>query len=170
MSTLEFALQTLLPIEGEFSNNPADHGGATKYGISLSFYRTNIDPVATVQTINDLTILQVTEIYRKYFWDNYGYGKILNQQVATKLFLMCVNSGPKQAHKLIQRATWAVLGYLCVKDDGILGDESISAINQCASNIIYSFRSEAANFYKKLVDNDSSQAMFLNGWLKRAYK
>ncbi len=56
----EKGVTILFDLEGYKSNNPADKGGLTKYGISQKYHK-NVD-------VPNLTIEQAKEIYLKDYW------------------------------------------------------------------------------------------------------
>jgi lysozyme family protein len=181
MSTIELALPVIFKHEGLFVNNPNDPGGATKYGISLRFLKSlkdidhdgflegdlDHDGDVDLSDIKDMTMDQAANLYRVYFWDKYGYSRITDQILATKIFDLAVNMGSIQAHKLAQRACWALNGYKCINDDGLLGNISIALLN--ALKPIAPIRSEADGFYRSLVVGKPAWQPNLNGWLARAY-
>jgi lysozyme family protein len=141
--------------EGGYVNNPNDSGGETNFGISKRSYP-HLD-------IKNLSKLEAIGIYKKDFWDKYKIEKIKDFDVAQKIFDMCVNLGPKQAIKLLQRAH----GGLHI--DGIMGTITFGEINQCKPQIILGkFKSELEGYYRELVKRNPKNAIFLNGWLKRA--
>jgi lysozyme family protein len=93
--------------------------------------------------------------------------------VAVKVFDLAVNVGPRQAHRLLQRALRA-----CGRDvaeDGVIGPETLGAIAGVAGAgespfaIVASLRSEAAGFYRTLIARRPLLAVFERGWLRRAY-
>src|SRR5690606_30113686 len=68
--------------------------------------------------IRNLTREQAIAIYRRDWWDRYGYGRIKDADVAAKLMDMAVNMGPGTAHRLLQQAlVW--IGHP-VRIDGII--------------------------------------------------
>ena len=147
--------------EGEYSNNPSDAGGETKYGISKRSYP-NVD-------IKNLSLEQAKAIYKRDFWDNQGYSQIEDIALASKVFDLGVNMGTKNAVILLQRALKAN-GFKNLSDDGIFGESTKFALsNSDPKRVLIALRSEAASYYRRLVASNSSQSVFLKGWLNRAY-
>ena len=176
----EKALAFVLLHEGsKFVNNPADPGGATKYGISLRAAADlghlagldldlNHDGRVDAADIADLTQDEAGQLYRAGFWDRFDYGQIADFMTAAKLFDLAVNMGPVQAHKQVQRALRCA--WLPVTEDGILGPSTIGAINAAHPNALCAaLKSEAAGFYRQLAAVKPALAEFLDGWLNRAY-
>lgn len=175
MSTFELAIPTILKHEGGLSEDPTDPGGITNFGISLRFLqsediRINSDRIINEQDVRDLTLEKATAIYKEYFWERYCYSSIHSQVIATKIFDMCVNMGPLNAHKRIQRACWAIGDQGTPNDDGILGDSSFHVINQCDARLLAPLKAEFANYYRLLVSQKPTiYQKYLNGYLTRAY-
>lgn len=169
-SDFNLAINTILTHEGAFVNNPHDPGRATNWGISLR-YMQDLTPHETVteETIKDLTKEQAATIYRVHFWDKYGYSRINDQIVATKVFDLAVNLGGKIAHIAAQRAVRAAIGWKLV-EDGELGTQSITMINMAKPFILMAaLKSEAAGEYRLIVQKKPEMITFLLGWLSRAY-
>lgn len=177
MAEFEDAIDIVLAHEGGFVDHPDDPGGATNLGISLRFIRANYrvaefdvdgDGDLDADDMRELSRDKAIEIYRVQFWNRYRYGEIGDLSVAIKLFDLCVNMGPRQAHKLIQRACRA--NGWTLTEDGLIGPNTLRAINSMRPwPLLCSLRSEAAGFYRSLVAKENSFDVFLNGWLNRAY-
>lgn len=161
MSSFELAIVTILKHEGCYVNDPNDPGGETKYGISKRSYP-QLD-------IRNLTEEQAKEIYYRDWWDRYRYGGINDQALATKIFDMAVNLGARQAHKLLQRAANEVIGHQNIAEDGIIGPQTLAAVNSVDSKrLLSALRNHQSNYYRELARKNSSLAKFLRGWLNRA--
>jgi lysozyme family protein len=157
MGNFAKAIKFALDNEGEFSDDPNDAGGLTKYGISQRSYP-DLD-------IRNLTKEQAIEIYKRDFWEPY---KDFNDRLATKLFDLAVNMGHKRAVQILQRALQC-LGAKIV-DDGILGPVTKSAVDLANEDLLLTaIKSEAAGVYRNLAATNSTQQKFLKGWLRRAY-
>jgi len=172
-SNFDAAMDVLYQHEGGYSDDPSDHGGATKFGISLRFmkligYDTSGDGHINKFDVRILSKRQATEIYRERFWEYYNLDQINDEGVAIRAMSFFVNMRGRTAAKIIQRA---LIACDCViKDDGVIGAKSITAINSTPpSSLIPAIRSEAAGVYRRIAARDASQLRFLRGWLKRAY-
>lgn len=166
------AFNNSLAHEGGFVNDPADSGGATKYGITLKTYREK-HPEATIDAIKNLTVKDAEDFYFKEFWLRYGYDRITIEDLAVKIFDAAINMGAQQAHICLQRALNCV-GFKLV-EDGHIGEQTLNALNHGGNPewqfaILCAYRSELAGFYRLLAEKKSQNKKFLNGWLKkRAY-
>lgn len=178
MSTFEAAISTVLLHEGLTSDDTEDHGGPTHYGISLRFLKTldeletegflvgdlNHDGQIDVQDIQSLGRAGAMTLYRTYWWERYGYDRIRDQALATKVLDLSVNMGAKASHRCLQCAVRAVIG-LCLVEDGVLGPQTLTAVNTLNRDaLLAAYRSEAAGYYRSL-----HQPHFEKGWLNRAY-
>ena len=126
-----------------------------------------------VDDIRTMTRDDAVEIYRVAWWDKYGYDRIIDQTIATKVFDLSVNMGSKRAHVLLQAAVNKAFG-LNIATDGILGPQTINIINSATDGggeqqLLTAYCDEAWGFYQRLVANKPSSAVFLKGWKNRAY-
>jgi len=154
------AVGVVLRHEGGYVHDPADPGGETKYGISKRSYP-ELD-------IANLTREQAIEIYRRDWWERYGYDRLQDDAVATKLLDMAVNMGPATAHRLLQEAL-VFLGY-DIAVDGIIGPQTIVAANRAdPRRLLQVLRWLAAHHYYRIAAKRPQSRAFLIGWLRRAY-
>jgi lysozyme family protein len=160
MAEFSPAFNFLLPHEGAYSNIPHDPGGPTKFGISALRY--------PELNIHDLTLADAETIYRRDWWEKYGYGRIDDQDIANKVFDLAVNMGPAKACKILQEAC-----NRCgadVKVDGGLGPKTVEAVNGILNPkaVLVWMRSLAADHYNEIAEAKPQMKVFLNGWLERA--
>lgn len=180
MASFEIAIEYVLKNEGGLEENPKDPAGITNFGISLRFLRNLENPskygfhwgCAEKEDIESLTIDKAKEIYKGEFWDNAPFDQIISQSISTYLLDSAVNQGISPAVKCIQRACWAVMHDInIIKDDGILGDQTLSIINKCSPYLLLpAMRSERAGEYRLLAERNIMDKEFIEGWLDRAYK
>lgn len=170
MADFDKAIKKVLRHEGGLVNDKIDPGGITNYGVSIRFLRStgNLDydfdgdGDIDCDDIKCMTVADAMRVYKECWWDKYGYYRIESDLIATKLFDTAINMGQQQAVKLIQRC-------LNIQDDGIMGAETIHAINNIDStNLIASMRSACANFYLSLIVKNPKLIRFKGGWLARA--
>jgi lysozyme family protein len=107
------AFEILLGHEGGYSNNPADPGGETNFGISKRAYPN--------EDIKGMALERAREIYHRDYWVLAGCESVPGP-IKFQLFDMAVNSGVKQAIKTLQTAVFA-------GSDGVLGPQTLMAIN-----------------------------------------
>ena len=138
------AFDYMLKYEGGYVNDKANPGGETKFGISRRSYpRLNI---------NDLTLEQAREIYRRDFWVKAKCEDISDENLALKFFDLVVNMGTQ------------------VVADGVIGPITLVAINKAdPTDLLAALKSEAAGYYRLIAQTNPSQQRFIEGWLSRAY-
>lgn len=152
MANFKEIIKIILKSEGGYVWNPDDPGGETKYGISKKQYP-NVD-------IKSLTIDQAKEIYIKDYWWKINGDKINDDKIALQIFDFAVNSGVKRAVKFVQRICF-------VKEDGILGNETLNAINQRDETLVlYLYKLRRIEYYMRLARKKSLR-QFLYSWIKR---
>ena len=114
MSHFDRAFTDLLGNEGGYSNNPADPGGETMWGVTIAIARED----GYMGAMRDFTQARAKIIYRKKYWlpqfDELPYG------LAFQLFDGAVNSGVGQSIRWLQRA-------LGEADDGKFGPVTLAA-------------------------------------------
>lgn len=158
------ALHHVLKREGGYSNDPADPGGETNYGITRRVYEGwRADHKLPLQSVKLITPDEIASIYDTRYWDAVQ-GDTLNAYdggVALQVFDMSVNAGVKQAILCLQR----VLG---VKEDGQLGPMTLGALKaKAATEVRVLYADERERFYRSLVARRPALQKFLAGWLKR---
>lgn len=164
----DIAMAFVAQHEGGFSDDPADKGGATKYGISLRFLQLvgediDGDGHVTAADIRVLTTRDAKALYREHFWLHYRLDEIEHPFLAAKAMDLFVNMRGKTAARCLQRACGATA-------DGLLGSQSIKAVNTYGKvGLLYSrISNRQAALYQRIVDADETQRRFLRGWLRRA--
>lgn len=153
--------EKIIGIEGsEYTNDPKDKGGETKFGISKRSYP-KLD-------IKNLTREQAIEIYKRDFWNKNNLDAIHNQEIAEIFFYIIVHSGAETATSIVQKVLNAC-GFN-LKVDGKLGPLTLTAINSISnvSWVIAEIRVALCAWYLKIVDKDKSQTKYFVGWIRRA--
>jgi lysozyme family protein len=118
--------------------------------------------------IKKLTQDQARQIYFVDFWLKGKYENINDESIALKAFDLAVNIGILQANKLLQRALRST--GISITEDGIIGTVTLKAINNADStDLLAALKSEAAGYYRTIVNVNPSQQRFITGWLNRAY-
>ena len=184
MAEFARAVEVVLSHEGAYSE---DHAGATRWGVILAVLREE-DPAwadrdgdgdVDADDVRALTREEAAGVFRRQWWDRYGYGSIASQAVATKLFDLAVNLGPAQAHRVAQRAVRAAKradgastadrgGVLA--DDGVLGPRTRAALADAPeAPLLAAMRAEAAGVYRLILARHPEWEAYRAGWLTRAY-
>lgn len=191
------AVAKLLTIEGGYVNDPADRGGATKYGISLRFLKAegafdldedglkdfdlDFDGDIDGADIRALSLDDAKVLYHRCFWKSLNCDN-LAQPLGEVMFDQGVNGGKHAARKMLQQAINRCMARYAsapakVAVDGVIGIRTMQAMNWCihwaaigTSGLIASYRDVVIFRYKEIVARDPSQKRFLKGWLARAAK
>lgn len=150
------ALRLILKLEGSYVDNPADPGGATKYGITHRTLAAWRGAPVTKADVAALTIEEAGQIYRREYWDR-AQGNSLPAGLDLALFDFAVNSGPVRAVRSLQAC-------LEVTPDGVVGPQTLGAMlalppatvirRLCAARVLFLGRLPHAH-------------MFLKGWRRR---
>lgn len=151
MSNFDRAFVELLGHEGGYTNNPADPGGETNWGITVAVAREN----GYVSAMKDMDQAVAKAIYAKKYWqpafDELPYA------VAFQVFDAAVNSGQGQAVRWLQRAVG-------VADDGVLGPITLQTVKAADPlKVVLLFNAERLTFMTNL----STWPSFGKGWARR---
>ena len=146
MTDFNTAFDRLIGNEGGYTNNPADPGGETKFGISKRAY-----PDVEIAS---LTVEQAKAIYLRDFWNVLADA---HAAVKFQVFDFAVNAGIPTAIRKLQSS-------IGVADDGHWG--AISAARLAAldvNDVLMTFAAERLLFYTSLSTWDT----FGKGWSRR---
>lgn len=165
----------LLGREGGYSNNPADKGGQTNFGITIAVARENgyAGPMAS------MTREQAIAIYRAKYWAKPGLYLIapLSEKVAEELFDTGVNVGTGTAAIFFQRALNVLnrkgTDYPDINVDGGIGPATASAfaayMKRNGANaepvMLKALNCLQGAHYIELAEARSENETFENGWL-----
>jgi lysozyme family protein len=149
--SFETAVQFVLNEEGSVGNLKNDTGGLTKWGIASHVYPQVLNEAFTEQ--------DAISIYKKDYWQRCHCDR-MPQSIALLVFNCAVNQGQETAIKLLQRS-------LRVKDDGIIGPQTMNALNKLnTEDIVDEFTSQQLMRYFE----NKQFADFGLGWTRRAVR
>ena len=153
------SLETVLKHEGGYVDHPKDPGGRTNMGITQAVYEKYLNRTVTEEEMKNIKIGDVRIIYKENYWDKVK-GDDLPSGVDFCVFDWAVNSGVSRASKALQKIIGA-------KADGVIGPNTLKAVESADSEIIIQQLTEAReDFYKRLSTFDT----FGKGWLSRNEK
>ena len=148
----ENAFIKLLGSEGGYSNNAADPGGATNWGVTQVVARAN----GYQGDMRDFTQDQAKVIYRRLYWDA-ARADEMPDAVRFDVFDGAVNSGVGQSVRWLQRA-------LNVEADGVIGPATLAAANAANGAVL----SKIFNGYRlTFMTNLKTWPIFGAGWARR---
>ena len=161
MDRFEKIFDYLLKVEGGYSNDKYDAGGKTKYGIIESEARKYGYEVH----MRDMPLDIARDIYNKKYYHKNGLDTLKSDKIALSVCDFIINSGNWGTKKA--QAALNELGF-DLKVDGILGAESLEALNKVDENkFLEKYHDLQRRFYRAIVANKPSQKVFLKGWLNR---
>lgn len=158
--TFPHALRLVLVDEGGLDDDPHDHGGRTAHGIIQREYdgwraRHGLTP----RDVWRITPAEYTEIYHDRYW--MPWCDRLPAGLDYAFFDACVNAGPAQAARTLQRA-------LGIRADGFMGDVTLGHVHALAEDgeldaLIHAFCDARRAFYRAL----AQFPRYGRGWLAR---
>lgn len=140
--------------EGGYSDNPADKGGPTMYGITIAVARAN----GYLGAMQAMPLSTAQAIYQVKYWTPAGCDAVPDV-LKFDLFDMAVNQGVPAAVKALQHAVG-------VTEDGALGPNTLQAV-QASLPVRLLFRFDAARLVHYAENSDAQLLEFGRGWLRR---
>lgn len=169
MDQFEKLFKNLLKTEGGYVDHPEDHGGPTKYGITLRTLTNYLAREVTASDVEQLTERTAREIYYSRYWIKPRINE-LPSLLQPVIFDMVVNMG-NHGIKILQ-TTLADSGYQCGRIDGRIGDNTLTAAqaacNDLGNELIRKITRRRVIYYEGLVKTNETQRKFLAGWINRA--
>ena len=171
----------VIPSEGVYSNDKADTGGETVYGIArnidkdwdwglVDYYKTQPN---FPNNLNNPKILASAEsYYKKNYWDKMRLDEIKSQKVATEMFDIGINMGISYGVKFAQIAANCLnkQGTLWsdIVEDGISGPATISAINNAPeAELLITLNCQQGQRYIDICKANPKMEVFFLGWIRR---
>lgn len=175
MSLFTEAFDYTVAIEGGFSDDPKDSGGATKYGITEAVARA----FGYTGRMQDLSLPDARRIYRAKFWDAMRLDEIasISEVIALELFDTGVNQGTGAAGTYLQRALNALNQegklYPDVTVDGAIGRMTVAALREYMGRrgkdgelvMRRALNALQGAFYIGLAEQRSKDEAYVYGWL-----
>ena len=150
--------------EGGFVNDPDDLGGATNKGVTIGTYteycRKKGYPVPTIERLKNISDETWEDIFKSLYWDRWKADEIKNQSVANILVDWVWASGVPG----IKRPQ----GIVGVKPDGIVGKDTLSAINsKNPEELFNTIKQDRIAFIDEICRKRPANLKFKKGWLNR---
>lgn len=175
MKNIETELDNVIAKEGGFTDDPADSGGKTIWGITEFVARS----FGYKGDMRNMTRDQAKEIYKSQYWLQPKFDKvfIISPKIAGELFDTGVNTGVGTASKMLQRALNALNNGATAYPDMVV-DGSIGAITLKALEVYLAHRgaigetvllrllnSLQAVRYVEIAENRPKDERFVFGWI-----
>lgn len=136
----------------KYTNNPADRGGPTKYGITLATLTRWRGYTCNAGDVEALTEAEAYKIYRKVYLEDTGISRIQSVELRAQVLDAAVNHPAVQAIRMLQRA-------LGVPDDGVIGPTTLAAIPYLdPRRICVRFLAQRIRFYGRIVTRNMTDA------------
>ena len=146
----------IIPNEGGFSNKKNDRGGKTKFGISQRVYK--------YEDIKNLTSERANAIIYRDFYIWNGLNK-LPYSIRGFIVDYGMPTSPLNAIQTVHKVLDLPIG-------NIIGKDTLSKLKQFSKpdyeKFLADYKKEMFEYYKNIVQKDSSQAGNLAGWINRA--
>jgi lysozyme family protein len=169
-------INAIIDREGsEYTNDPADSGGATKWGVTEKEAR------ATGYT-GDMRVLPrafAERIFGEKFWDSVDadHVGVLSERVRDELVDTAVNCGPNRAIMFLQRSLNALRGdiYEPLVVDGRIGNETLYRLqaflvaragNEDEEVLLRVLNGLQCAFYVGLTETRAKDLKWFYGWIR----
>lgn len=181
MSTFDKALKHTLGIEGGYSDDQRDSGGATRYGVTERVARA----FGYSGQMSELPLDLAKRIYKEQYWDIIKLDEIaaIAPAVAVEMFDTGVNCGQARAVQFLQRALnlFNLNGkyYPDLEVDGLVGRNTLNALaefvrhrgNMGVEVLVTALNCLQGAFYTELAERRPKDEAFTYGWfLNRVLK
>ncbi len=178
MKTFDELFDGVIKHEGYYANVTGDRGGETYMGVARNLhpnwegwqiidgYKLTFGELKRNAKIDipELTAM-VKEFYKHTFYDKYKIESINSGSLQEIIFDWCVNSGywgSCGVQKVLNRF------FDCdLKLDGIIGKNTIKAINSCPPELLFNTIKTARIHYYNTIAQRGQNHKFLKGWLRR---
>lgn len=168
-------IDALIEREGGYSDNPADKGGSTCFGITEAVARAN----GYAGPMRQLPREVAASIYKRLYWLRPGFDQVASRSraVASELFDTGVNMGPAVAATFLQRALTALnrngTDYPDLVPDGRIGPQTLAALDAFLkvrktsgeTVLLRALEALQGERYLRLAERRPANETFLYGWL-----
>lgn len=160
-TALAFILRS--DIEGGFSNDSRDPGGATCLGVTKAVWEEFTGKPATIEDIRALTPAKVSPLYAARYW-NPLHCSDLPPALALVVFDFGVNGGVSRAAKYLQSLVGA-------SQDGVVGPATLAKVqgfiaSHGVSDAVRQYQQLRRTYYRSL----KNYGVFGKGWMARVDK
>lgn len=182
-TAFERALAHTLGVEGGFSDDPADSGGQTRFGVTEQTARA----FGYMGDMRDLPRSVAVAIFKENYWDLLSLGRVseLSVPVSLEMFDTAVNTKHGFAAKALQRLLNVFnregKDYGDVEVDGIIGRNTLTSLEAFLGRrgvegeqvLVEALNSLQGSYYVELAERRPKDERFVYGWflnrvLKRA--
>lgn len=183
----ETAFASLMEFEGGLNVSPSDRGGITNFGVSLRFLRRfwdndpdgyvavlGTDGPPTEEQVRTLDKRRAKSVFQYAFWIPLKCD-YMSMDIAREVSDFAYNAGTVLAAKTLQRSLNNIPRAACLRrltTDGIIGERTLARIETVLllgdDQLLAEFQKRREHFYRRIVERDPTQSIWLRGWLRRA--
>lgn len=151
--------------EGGFVDHLDDPGGATNMGVTQATYDTwRARQGRPPRSVRDIEEHEVQRIYFEGYWRAGNCHHMPDDASALVLFDACVNHGPVQALKFIQRAAGIAAAFI----DGRWGPQTAAAVAEAPPGLLVARALDARwAFFELIMQRNPRLESFRRGWRNR---
>lgn len=174
--SIEKLIDGVIGREGAYSNNPADTGGETMWGVTIRVARTN----GYAGPMRDMPREVAKNIYFQRYVQDPGFASImpLSDAIAEELVDTGVNMGPAVAAMMLQQALNGLNNqgrdYPDLKEDADIGPATLNALKAFLAKrkiegeavLLTALNCLQGARYIELARGRSANEAFLYGWLR----
>ena len=175
MVDIEELIDGVIGREGEFSDHPADRGGATRWGITEAVARSH----GYRGDMRSFPREQAVAIYQRIYWQRPGFDRVagIAPDIAAELFDTGVNMGPAVAVSFLRRALNALNRGASDYPDVVVGaridDATVAALTCFIAKrapygetvLLKAIEALQGERYLDLAERRPANEAFLYGWL-----
>lgn len=172
---IEKLIDDVIDREGGFSNQPADRGGATCWGVTEAVARAH----GYAGDMRDFPREDASAIYARVYWDRPNFAEVARRapKLAAELFDTGVNMGPAVAAGFLQRALNALnrgaSDYPDLILDAAIGPKTLAALDAFIDRrgphgetvLLKAVEALQGERYLRLAEHRPANEAFLYGWL-----
>lgn len=157
----------LIEREGGYVHHPADHGGPTKFGITMATLTAWRGHVCTEAEVRALTPTEARAIYVSEYLEKPRIDQIPHSTLRDMMLDIAVMSSPGRAIRLLQQCLHDEHGQALIAD-GVIGTNTLRALwGEEPEVILTKLVRRRVIQLVDLVQHDQSQLEFLEGWVTR---
>lgn len=174
--SIETLIDGVIGREGRYSNNPADRGGETMWGITVAVARAN----GYAGPMRDMPRETAKDIYHRRYVHGPGFAAIMtvSERIAEELVDTGVNMGPAVASLMLQKALNGLNNrgqlYNDILEDGDAGQATLNALRAYLRNrgaegetvMLKALNCLQGARYIELARTRQQNEAFLYGWLR----
>lgn len=174
MTTFERAIKHTIGVEGDYSDNVADSGGKTRFGVTEAVARA----AGYSGDMREFPYEQAVAVYRQNYWDMLRLDSVAeySDSVALELFDTAVNTGTGFAGQSLQRLLNVLnreaKDYPDLVVDGHIGLQTVASLKAFLAKradvgekvLVEALNALQGEYYVSLAERRPKDEAFIYGW------